>query len=89
MSDQTPTFLNDDEGGDVIRRDSGWLTTWEAAITYFSRWPWPMLVPRQVDPQFAGRVLAAVTEVSEQKKLNIGSRLPRWHEVCGISGTSQ
>ena len=36
MADQTPTFLDDsDGGGPALHRDSGWLPTWEAAIAYF------------------------------------------------------
>jgi hypothetical protein len=84
MADQTPTFLDDSGGGGpALHRDSGWLPTWEAAVAYFSKWPWPMLVPRKVDPRFAHRVLTALTEVAREKSLTIRSyRMQEWHKIC-------
>jgi len=84
MADQTPTFLDDSNGGgSTVRRDSGWLPTWEVAIAYFSRWPWPMLVPRKVDPQFADSVLTALTQVAQERNLTICSyRIQDWRKAC-------
>ncbi len=90
MADQTPTFLdNSDGGGPALHKDSGWLPTWEAAIAYFSKWPWPMLVPRKVDPQFADRVLTALTQVAQEKNLTIRShRMQDWREACSPNGST-
>lgn len=84
MADQTPTFLDDSDGGPALHRDSGWLPTWEAAIAYFSRWPWPMLTPRKVDSQFADRVLTALRQVAKEKNLTTRSdRMQEWRKACG------
>lgn len=84
MLDQTPTFLEEDEGGAASKRDSGWLATWEEAIEYFGTWPWPMLVPKYVDPAVADRVLAAIPPALQRKNLperHFGK--DRWLRVCG------
>ena len=84
MVDQSLTFLNDDDGGPATRKDSGWLDSWESAITALSKWPWPMLVPRFVDPAFGEQVMAAVDQISEQKRWDIDSRNRRahWRALC-------
>lgn len=84
MVDQTPTFLDELEGGAASRRDSGWLATWEEAIEFFGQWPWPMLHPVYVAPAYADRVLAAIPKVMERKRLSERHfRKERWLRVCG------
>ncbi len=84
MVDHSLTFLNEDEAGPAIRKDSGWLDTWEAAIAALSGWPWPVLVPRYVDPAFGEQLMAAVIRISEQKGWDIDSRNRRalWRALC-------
>jgi hypothetical protein len=84
MLDQTPTFLDEGEGGVASRWDSRWLATWEEALVFFGQWPWPMLYPTYVDPAYADRVLAAIPEVLKRKRLP-EQRYPaeRWLRVCG------
>jgi hypothetical protein len=83
-SDQTMTFLEEAEAGGPSRSDSGWLATWEEALEKFERWPWPMLVPRHVDPEFADRVLAAIPGVLKRKGVPEGRyRQERWLKACG------
>jgi hypothetical protein len=87
MMGQTPTFLDESEGGPEIRKDNGWLATWEQALEYFSTWPWPVLVPMDVGPGYADRVLAAITEVMQRKHLSEQCfRRERWIRVCGKGG---
>lgn len=82
MSDESLTFLDTQEGGNVISRDSGWLDTWQAAIASFSKWPWTMLSPKYVHPEFSDRVMAAFAEVSEQMQLNPVKQKPAWLNAC-------
>lgn len=91
MVDETPTYLDDGDGGDpALRKDSGWLPTWEVALAYFSKWPWPMLVPQKVDPQFARRVLTALKQVAQDKNLSIrNDRMQDWRKACSPAGGAQ
>jgi hypothetical protein len=84
MTDHTPTFLDDDDGGRPIRRDSGWVASWEEAVKFLGTWPWPMLRPLFVDPQYAKRVLEAIPKAAAEKHLPT-ERLPmeHWLKACG------
>jgi hypothetical protein len=83
------TFLEESEADGPSARDSGWLGTWEEALEKFERWPWPMLVPRHVDPEFTDRVLAAIPGVLERKRVPEGQyRKDRWMEACGKANGS-
>jgi len=81
--DQTPTFLNDDEGGAPSKRDSGWLPNWSAAIVWLSRYPWPHLAGLHVDPSVADDVWAALQAIIARGGPPVrGRTLQRWREVC-------
>jgi len=81
--DQTPTFLNDDEGGAPSKRDSGWLPNWSAAIAWLSRYPWPHLAGLHVDPSVADDVWAALQDHMARGGPPIrGGALQRWRGVC-------
>jgi hypothetical protein len=83
LVDQTPLFLNEDEGGPVIRRDSGWLPTWTAAMESLSRYPWPHLVGSYVDPAVASDVWHALQDYVERTGRPIRvSAWERWREAC-------
>jgi hypothetical protein len=63
------------------------MTSPALSLAYFSKWPWPMLVPRKVDPQFAHRVLAAPTQVAQEKNLTIRSyHMQDWGKACSPDG---
>jgi HNH endonuclease len=84
--DQTPTFLDEDNSGSVIRRDSGWLPTWPAAMQALDRYPWPNLTCLYVDPSVANDVWAAVQEYQHRSGQQIrASALNRWSKVCSPS----
>lgn len=81
--DQTPTFLNDDERGLAIRQDSGWISTWSAAIQFLDRFPWPDLVGLYVDPSVAQQLWTDVQSYSQRSGKPIqGRQLARWSRVC-------
>lgn len=85
MVDQTLTFLNEDEGGPEIRRDSGWLPTWAAAMEALDRYPWPNLAGLYVDPAVAGDVWAAIQDYQKRAGQPIrDGALDRWRGVCGL-----
>ena len=81
--DQTPTFLNDDEGGAPSVRDSGWLPNWSTAMSWLNRYPWPHLAALHVDPSVADDVWVALqTYVAQGGRPVRSGTLQRWREVC-------
>lgn len=90
--DQTLTFLNDEDGGNAIRSDSGWLDTWEEAVAAIGRWPWPNLYPKIVHPRVADRVWKAVQDYRDRAGKGVREEaLRRWWSECTASeaGSSQ
>ena len=86
MTDQTPTFLTEDDGGGPpSRRDSGWLQTWPEALTWLGRYPWPNLVPLLVEPSAAANVWKALESwVALQSSPPSPRRIERWRKACGL-----
>jgi hypothetical protein len=81
--DQTLTFLDDEEGGAAIRSDSGWLNTWEEAITRIGRWPWPNLYPKFVHPSIRDALLKAVQDYRDRSGRGVREEaLRRWQDTC-------
>lgn len=86
LTDHSLTFLDDNEGEAVLRKDSGWLPTWEVAIEYYGKWPWPMLAGIYVAPEFADRVLKAMRKALADKGRDMKSiNAARWSQVLGRS----
>jgi hypothetical protein len=87
LRDQAMTFLSNDEAGPEIRRDYAWTASWEQVVKTLGKWPWPMLCPVYVHPDFRERVLSQV-------KLYRGwdgqparaSAVERWKKACDPSG---
>jgi hypothetical protein len=83
LRDQSMTFLSKDEAGPEIRRDYAWTVSWEQVVKTLGKWPWPMLYPVYVHPDFRERVLSQV-------KLYRGwdgqparvSAVERWKKAC-------
>jgi hypothetical protein len=83
LRDQTLKFLSEEESGSEIRRDSEWTQNWDAAIKTLGRWPWPMLYPLYVHPDFRERVLANVERYrGRDGQPARASTVERWAEVC-------
>lgn len=83
LRDQTLTFLSDDEGRAKIRRDSAWSETWDDVIQSLGRWPWPMLYPRSVDPDYRARVLSAAQHYKGRDGQPAReSGIQRWTKAC-------
>jgi hypothetical protein len=81
--DHTPTFLDESEGGRVIRRDSGWLSTWRDALQALDRYPWRNLHPLYVHPRCKAAVWEAVERGTPTAVSGFAaSALERWREHC-------
>lgn len=90
MLDQTPTFLDEEEGGAAIRKDSGWLDTWADAMKALDRYPWPHLACLSVHPTVAAAVWKALEEyVGRAERPVRESSMQRWREACGVSRPTQ
>jgi hypothetical protein len=76
--------LIEDHDRASIRRDSGWLPTWKAAIESLSRYPWPNLFGIFVDHSIADAVWNAIEDYQTRSGQTIrGSALDRWRSLCG------
>jgi hypothetical protein len=83
LRDQTLTFLSGDEAGTAIRRDSAWTAIWEEALKTLGKWPWPMLYPMQVHPDYRERVLLEVERYRRPDGQPArASAVERWREAC-------
>jgi hypothetical protein len=87
--DQTPTFLSDDEAGPAIRKDSGWLPTWDAVIQALGRYPWPNLSVIYVHPSVRSAVWDAVQAYAANASTPVRAvSLERWRRECSSTTES-
>jgi hypothetical protein len=83
--DQTPEFLDEEKDGATIKRDSGWLFSWSAAIRSLSRYPWPQLAGMYVDPNMGQQVWMAILDYQKHSPQPVReAALKRWRKVCGV-----
>jgi hypothetical protein len=83
LRDQTMTLLSRDEGGSEIKRDSAWTICWEDVVSTMGRWPWPMLYPMYVHPDYRERVLLEVERYRRPDgQPATASAMERWIEAC-------
>jgi hypothetical protein len=86
LRDQTMTFLSGDEAGPEIRRDSAWTESWDLALKTLGKWPWPMLYPMYVHPDYRERVLSEVERYRRPDGQPArASAVERWREACNPS----
>ncbi len=68
-----------------------WLRTWDDAIGSIDRYPWAMLIPLKVHPDFKEEVLVEVTRrlTGSHRKYARGPAdskkraMARWQSICG------
>jgi hypothetical protein len=83
IRDQTLTFLAEDEGGSVIRRSTDWMDSWNAAVAVLDRWPWPMLHPLRIHPEFRYQILIAVEGYRDRSgRAATASAVSRWRQAA-------
>lgn len=54
------------------------MDTWEGALVLLDRYPWPMLGPVRVHPEFRDRIVAAVEERCVAEGISSSAPLQRW-----------
>jgi|HubBroStandDraft_1064217.scaffolds.fasta_scaffold78769_2 hypothetical protein len=83
LRDQSLEFLSEEESGSTIRRDSEWTASWDDAIKNLGRYPWPMLYPLYVHPDYRERVLANVEQYrGRDGQPARASAVEKWTRVC-------
>jgi hypothetical protein len=82
MLDQTDRWL--DEGGSEIRGQSAWVYEWSDALAALDKYPWTLLRPLTIHPQFADRVLQAARErlTRANSSMRAQGRLSDWSALC-------
>ena len=80
VNDQTPLMLDQGE----IRHSTTIVGDWPEALKLLDAYPWAMLHPIKVHPQFVEQILAAVSQRIEGSGAQ-SSRLQRWKRVCDAS----
>jgi hypothetical protein len=82
LVDSTSQMLGEEDGDQTIRRDSGWLDSWEAAIQALSVYPWPRLHPLFVAPEVSLAIWSVLQKCSvEASKENSEIDLGKWRSV--------
>lgn len=66
-------FMGSDSDPEQVITDS-----WEGALFLLDRYPWPMLGPVRVHPEFRERILAAVQERCVAEGISSTTPLRRW-----------
>jgi hypothetical protein len=80
---EIPEILQLDASRSVASRDSGWLTSWTAAMEALGKYPWPHLECRMVHPAIAAAVWDALhTYVERTGSSPIPSLWGRWRRAC-------
>ena len=84
LRDHSAAMLEEDgESSEPIHEESGWVTSWAAAMGLLDRRPWARLIPLRVHPEFREEVLV---EVTRRLLLKGDSRahsvMTRWTAAC-------
>lgn len=83
-ADQTLTFIGE---GEEINGIVGTCGTWRGALKRLDSYPWHMLFPLHVHPDFSARIWrAAKRRLACEPSSHALRRLERWREVCNQRG---
>ena len=66
------------------RHSSEVVSTWAAALLLLDRYPWHMLYPLKVHPEFQKLVYGEIIKRFKKEPKNSQRRLPDWKEICGV-----
>lgn len=87
--DQTEFLLGDADA--IWCSESAWVDGWEAALTLMDRYPWAMLYPLTVHPEFVDRVRVAIEERLSKREPSPHAEHARdkWERVLGEAVASR
>ena len=86
LLDQPPAVLNVAHDTPPMRRDSGWLPDWSAAMAALGQYPWPHLECRVVHPSVATPIWEALhSYVDRTGHSPLPSLWGRWRRACAQS----
>jgi len=90
VREQTPMMVNEgDDAESEINHGSGWVSTWQEAVSLLDRYPWAMLSAQHVHKEFRALVWAAVEERLHHKDGTQARRAKsRWAMICSASNGS-
>jgi hypothetical protein len=77
VDDWTPELIDEER----IEHDSNVVDSWEAALGLLDQYPWHLLSPLNVHPEFRRQILVAVQKRFESTEDPMG-RIERWRELC-------
>ena len=63
------------------QHDSNVVDSWEAALGLLDQYPWHMLSPQHVHPEFRRQIFAAVQKLFESSDDRMG-RMEKWRDLC-------
>ena len=72
----------EDREGLVFRDESDWVDSFDASLALLDKYPWHLLIPLQVHPDFRRQVWTAVEERYRTDKREGPDRLDRWDRLC-------
>jgi hypothetical protein len=78
VSDWTPELIDEES----IRYDSHVIASWEAVLQLLDRYPWHLLVPLKIHPEFRQQIWAAV-QTRFAGRAGSSADIERWRELCG------
>ncbi|HEV7138178.1 MAG TPA: NAD-dependent deacylase [Steroidobacteraceae bacterium] len=83
VGDQTPTLLDDEDGGRAMQSKSQWVTTWPKAVALLDRYPWAMLSGSEVHPEFRERIWSEVIQrLKANESASTDRARERWARAC-------
>lgn len=86
------TFDCSDADDEPTRTESEWVTSWTSALRLMDKYPWDLLFPLEVHPNFRTRVWEAVQKRLEKRRLSPEDRQQsdpaRWEQVCRNYGST-
>ena len=83
LLDQSAAVLDVAHSAPAVRRDSGWLANWSAAMEELGQYPWPHLHSRFVHPSAATRIWEALhSYVDRTGHSPIPSLWGHWRRAC-------
>jgi hypothetical protein len=83
--DTLRSFLSEeDQEGLVFYERSGYVASFTEALDSLDRYPWHLLSPQQVHPEFRHKIFDVVVSRFEAEGEDPWDQLSKWRKVCGM-----